>query len=339
MYFSIMKERITIKDIAKALNIHHSTVSRALRNDAKVKENTREIIQSYAKKHGYQINKAALELRGEKSNTLAIIVPNISHYFFSNVVSYITNLVSDEGFVVSIFQTNESVEREKALISTVVQNNYAGVMASLSMETKETEHFELLNKHRIPLVMFDRVGKHSDASKVTIDNQGIMLKALSLLVEKGYKKIAHISGPSYMNVFGDRQLGYKKGIKKYGLSYKKIITISKDFSRLHSVKIASELFDENERPDAIISDSSNLLYGLIKEIRLRDLHIPNDIGFIVFGEYPALEVLQPPITSIIQPVEEIAKMTFDLLKDKIKNLDSISRNIQLMAKIELRESI
>lgn len=335
-----MTNRITIKDIAKALNIHHSTVSRALRNDERVKEETRRMIVEYADAHGYQTNMIALELRGEKRNTIAIVVPNINHLFFSNIVSNITDAASRKGFVVSVFQSNESIEREKDIIDTIIQHNFAGVIASLSMETEDAFHFNKLKEHNIPLIMFDRVSNDINVSKVLINNVEIMQEAVTLLASKGHKRIVHISGPTELNVFGERQRGYKMAVKRLGLDYERIITINKGFSVEHGEQIAKELFDGDKMPNAVISDSSNLIYGLIKVLRKKWLNIPTDVALIAFGENPILEIMQPSITSIVQPDEEIAKTCFELLESKLENNDDIkSESIMLSAKMHIRESV
>ncbi len=335
-----MQERITIKDIARELNIHHSTVSRALRNDPRVKDKTRKTVMDYANEYGYQINMSALELRGEKRKTIAVIVPNISHHFFSNVVSNFTDFASSKGYVVSVFQTNESVEREISIIDTIIQNNFSGVIASISMESKNTDHFKKLTDRNIPLVMYDRVGSIKNVSTVTINNSDIVYEAVNILLNKGYKKIAHISGPEHLNVFNERQLGYKKAMADAGINYHKTVRFNTGFTIEDGMNTAKELLDSDNKPDAIISDSSNSLYGIIKEINKRRLKIPDDLAIIVFGENPSLEVMNPPITSIVQPCKDIADVIFELIESDIENSSSkIRKNITLEAEIIIRDSI
>lgn len=331
--------RITIKDIARDLKIHHSTVSRALRNDAKVKVQTRDRILNYAKEHGYQINVNALKLRGSVRNVIAIIIPNIHHHFFSNVVSLITDLASEQDFIVSVFQTNESHIQEKKIIKTVIQNNVAGVIASISLETESSEQFTLLKKFGIPLVFFDRVCKDIDTSKVVINNSEIVKQAVDLLVSKDHRKIAYITGSKHINVFHQRQLGYLAGIEKNGLSYSKRYEIRESLTAEKGIKAISELFNETKTPDAVISDSNNLTYGVILKLRKMNLNIPKDVGIISFGENLANSVIEPTITSIEQPENEIANEVYNLLIAQIENKDTVvNKEIELSAKLIIRES-
>ncbi len=331
--------RVTIKDIAKALNVHHSTVSRALRNDSRVNPETMKMIVDYAEKHGYQVNMSALHLRGSIRNVLAIIVPNINHQFFSNIISHITNLANQNNYVVSIFQTNESVQQEKEIINTIIQNNIAGVIASVSMETTNGRHFMELKKYKIPLVFFDRVCD-INVPKVIVNNYEIMTDVVELLVKKGYKKIAHVSGTSKLNVYRERQRGYKDALKQHQLGYERIFIADKSFAVEEGKSAATTLFfDLKNKPDAIICDSYNLLLGIIAKMHEMGLKIPTDVGLIGFGENPSMEVIQPNISAVVQPDKEVATKSFELIMKRLTNDNwDISESIMVSAKIIERES-
>jgi LacI family transcriptional regulator len=314
-------KRITIKDIAKALNMHHSTVSRALRGEVAVNEKTRNSVLEYAKTHGYQINMSALHLRGGVKNMIAVLVPNIHHSFFSNIVSVITNLAYQQGYVVSVFQSNENYEQEKEVIKTLIRNNVAGVIASVSMETVDSEHFRKLKNYRIPLVLFDRVCPDVNVSKVTVNNFEVLGEAVDILVRKGYKRIAHISGTDSINVFRDRQAGYLAGIKKHKLDYQRVMVIDTDFTIEEGRRIAQKLFNEGVKPDALICDSHFLTLGVILKINELGLKVPEEIGLAGFGDNPYIDVYNANVISIIQPDDAIARAAFDLIMKKIENSD------------------
>ena len=334
-----IKKRITIKDIAKALGIHHSTVSRALRGNPLVKEETRNRIVDYANKHGYQLNLAALEFRGVTKNKLAIIVPNVNHQFFSNIVSHFTNLASSNGFIVSIFQTNENVILEKEIINNILQYNFSGVITSISMESTNTEHFKKLIDHNIPLVMFDRVCEDLDVSKVVINNSAIVTKSVEALIYRNYKYITHISGPKDFSVFGERQNGYKLAIQKNNLEYENLITLEDGFQNGDAKGILNDLLNQTPRTDAVICDSALFAKELLEEIIIRKIKIPDEIAIIVFSENPMFEVVTPAITTIKQPVEQIAEKVLKLLQNKILNPNSTNVTLQLSAEIKIRDSI
>ncbi len=312
-------KRITIKDIARELNLHHSTVSRALRNDASVREETRIRVNNYAREYGYQINMSALHLRGNKSNTLAVVVPNINHNFFSNIISVFTNLAFQKGYVVSVFQSNESSILEGEIINALIKNNVAGVIASIAMDTSNPAHFELLQKYRIPLVFFDRVCTGIAVPKVTVDNYSALLEVVNMLARKGCKRIAHITGGSKMNVFKDRQRGYLDGLKKNKLEYVRKEEIVSAFNINMGMQLTGRLLSEDPAPDAIICDSHFLALGAIFKIREKGLKMPDDIRLAGFGDNPYVPVTSTEMITVVQPDEAIAEAAFDLLLRKLEN--------------------
>ncbi len=333
-----MTVRVTIKDIARELKIHHSTVSRALRDDKRVKPETKKKIVEYAKDHGYQVNMSALHLRGSIRNVIAIIVPNINHQFFSNIISQITNLANENGYVVSIFQSNENYHQEKDIIDTIIQNNVAGVIASVSMETLNGEHFSELAKYKIPLVFFDRVCD-IDVPKVIVNNYEIVMQAVDLMIRKGYKRIVHVTGTSLLNVFRERQRGYSDAVNLNKLDYHQIYKVEKGFAIDDGKEAAKQLFSKEERPDAILCDSYNLLLGIISYLDEIGVEIPGDVGLVGFGENPSMEVIKPRITAIVQPDAEVAKWTYKILVEKMNNGDeNVNESIMLSSKIVERDS-
>jgi LacI family transcriptional regulator len=314
--------RITIKDITRELNLHHSTVSRALRNDTSVKKETREKVLEYAKSNGYQINLSALQLRGSKKNMIALLVPNINHNFFSNIVSIITNLAYNHGYVVSVFQSNEKYLQEKKIIETLIQNNVAGVIASVSMETIDSEHLKQLQNYKIPLVLFDRICTDINVPKVMVNNFEIVEESVRILIKKGYTRIAHINGTDRSNVFRDRHSGYLSAILKHGLNYIRSIIIDSDFTIEDGKKATEQLFNEKVKPDALVCDSHFLTLGAIFKLKELGLSIPKDVAVVGFSDNPYVEATGSEIISIVQPDEAIATAAFELIMKRIEHVDS-----------------
>jgi LacI family transcriptional regulator len=321
-----MAERITIKDISRQLNIHHSTVSRALRNSSKVKKETKKQIVDYAKKHGYKVNMNALKLRGSVKNVIAVIVPNINHDFFANIISVITDMAYSKGYIVSVFQTNESLELEKKVLDSVIHNNIAGVIASVTMQTTSPDHYEILKKYNIPLVMFDRVIDSMDVPKVETDNYNIVAKIVEDLFLNGRDRIVHISGSDKISVFRNRINGYQYMIKKLGISYNNNYIANNGFTIEEGKLAAKILFSGDSRPNAIICDSHLIMIGFISQLKEMNISVPEDVKIISFGNNPSLSALTPEITYIVQPVTKIAKASFDLITEKIKQPDQTQNN-------------
>ena len=329
--------RLTIKDIAKNLNVHHSTVSRALRFDNRIKEETGNMIRRYANENGYLLNINALKLRGSYRNTIALIVPNINHRFFSNIINYLTDLAYEKNFVISIYQSNESYEHECSFISKIIQQDVAGVIASVSDKTKSGEHFSELIRMKIPLVFFDRVLKDVNTSSVTTNNIDITSSVISGIIKSGRNRIANITGPDHINVFHERNSGYQNTIKKHMLNYFSQISINDEFTPEAGELAARKLFSEEIHPDAILSTSFFLTMGIIKYLNTENIRIPEDVVIAGFGDNLFNTLLHPQIISIEQPEKELAITAFQLLSNQFEFNDDLSKfkheNIQLESKI------
>ena len=310
-------KRITIKDIANALNLHHSTVSRSLRNDQIVNKKTRERVLAYAREHGYQINRSALNLRENKSNVLGMVVPNVNHKFFSNIISEVANQAFESGYILSVFQSNESYNHEKQIVNALIQNNVAGVLASLSMETRDVAHFQQLLNLKIPLVLFDRVTDALNVTCIVSKNKDVVEQAVDVLVKKGYQRIAHITGIAEVNVFADRQAGYISGIEKNDLSYRRTVIVEPQFSVEEGRRNMQMLLQEREKPDALICDSSFLLLGAVSELKRSNMDTLANFGLVGFGCNDIADIVQPKIIDISQPEEKIASSAFEQLMNEI----------------------
>ena len=309
-----MKKRITIKDIAKELNVHHSTVSRALRNNPNINQKTKDLVTKFACENGYLTNMNAIQLRENVNNTIALIVPNINHNFFSNIVSHLTNLAYQKGYIISVFQTNERYIQERTIIDTIIKHNFAGVIASIAKDTVNSDHFLKLNKFGMPLVFFDRVCEDISTPKVLVNNYEIIFSATEFLIHNGFDRIVHVTGTNNINVFRDRQNGYIDALIKNNMNYQNAIVVSEIFTPEIGASIMKNLWSLKEKPNAIISSSIHLTVGFLAQSRLFKLNTPNDFGIITCGSQLSIETQQPSIISIEQPEIEIAEISFELLR-------------------------
>ena len=170
MCFYFGKKHYTIKDIAEELNLHHTTVSRALRNHPDVNEETRAVVLSAARKYNYVPNLFAKSLRSAKSRTIVVMVPVVKNFFFSEVLGVISNLAFEGGFSVMIYQSNEEDEMELRNLTAIMDNRVAGVIASVANVEKNRDKYLQLENLGIPVVLFDRCYPDDSIPRVVIDN-------------------------------------------------------------------------------------------------------------------------------------------------------------------------
>ena len=190
-----MSSPITIKDIAKALNISASTVSRALKNHPDISRETKNAVNELAAKLRYKPNAVALSLKNSRTNTIGVIIPEVVHYFFSSVISGIEDVTYEAGYNVMVCQSNERYEREVINAQALESNRVEGALVSISKETHDFSHLQYLEDNGIPLVFFDRAPEDLDVDRVIIDDCKAAYNATTHLIETGCKRVAHLAAP------------------------------------------------------------------------------------------------------------------------------------------------
>lgn len=311
------RQTTTIKDIAKELGISPSTVSRALKDHFEISQETKEAVKRVAKELNYQPNSLALSLRYSKSNTIGVIVPEIVHFFFSTVISGIEDIAQSRGYNVIITQSNESLEREVMNIQTLFNNRVDGVVVSLSKESYDHSHFEALMQKGLPIVFFDRVAEDLESSKVTVDDFLGGYQATQHLIQQGYKKIAHLAGPSGLDITHDRMEGYKKAHEEAGLAIDEGLIVTDKASNESDAYAA--IFDllKTKNPDGLFASNDLAAMGAIKAAQKYGKNVPIDFGVVGFSNWQFTALTNPSISTIEQPGFEMGQHAAELLLKQI----------------------
>jgi len=202
-----MYEAITIKDIAKALGLSTSTVSRALRGSYEISPETKKLVLEYAEKFNYRPNPIALSLKERKSRSIGVIVSEIANHFFSQAINGIESIAYNRGYHVIITQSHESYEREVVNVKHLSSRSVDGLLMSLSTETTDMSHLIDLHEKGLPVVFFDRVTNEIDTHKVIANNYQGAYDATDHLIKSGYKKIAHITSSEHLSITKERLAG------------------------------------------------------------------------------------------------------------------------------------
>lgn len=332
-------KKITIKDIALILNIHHTTVSRALRDHPDIHPDTKKRVFELAKKLNYYPNAFARNLKTNRTNIIGVIVPEIKHYFFANVISGIEEIAHKEGYALLLSQSNENYEREVINTGALVSNNIAGLIVSISQTTKDDSHFRLLQKYGVHLVFADRILESIDASRVTVEDYQGAYNATEYLIKKGYKNIAHVGGSEGLLISRERYNGYREAIKDNNLVFEEKYTIFSGFQEEDGVKGMEYLLKQEIIPDAVLAVNDPVALGIYEVIKKKGLKIPDDIAVIGFSNNPISAIIDPPLTTVEQPAYEIGKQAAIILFDQIKNKTYKSVNKILKTKLIERNSV
>lgn len=313
-----MKRYITIKDIAQALEIHHTTVSRALRNCKSVKTETNELIWKKANELGYKPNLIAQGFRNNRSNTIGILVPDLQHYLFSKFISDFSNIAHQSGYSVMVFQSSDKFKIEKEIVNILISYRVAGVVCSISKETRTGEHFNSLRERNIPLVFFDRIPEDIQSSQVQIDNFQGAYDAVNLMIKTGKKRIAFISTSSFINVFRDRFKGYKQALADNMMAFNEDYFIEQPSHCMDDGYAgAQKLMQLKDTPDAILAVSDDAAIGAIKYLKKNKIRIPEDVSVVGFDNGPMCVACDPELTVVNQPIPRLTVECFELLMNQI----------------------
>lgn len=333
------KKKATIYEIAKALDIDSSTVSRALQDSARVAQKTRDKVQKKAQELGYRPNLLASNLRQNKSNTIGVVIPRVSRHFFSTTIAGIEEAAFAAGYNVIISQSLEKLKREQKIISNFVSNRVDGVLISISLETNEGAHLEYLQEIGIPLVFFDRHFSGLENSiEVIIDDLKGAYNATKKLIDQGSRKIAHFTGPQMMQIYKNRLNGYRLALEENDLVYDPDLVVCSNLMKEDGFEVMEKLYEMHPDIDGLFSANDEAAFGAIKYLKSKGRSIPQDVAVIGFSNDPLSEVIEPSLTSIDQSGFEMGKIACEVL---IKNIESRSfegQTVILKSRLIERES-
>ena len=337
-----MKET-TLKEIAEALGISITTVSKALKNYPDVSEKTRKAVLALAEELNYTPNSFAVNLRTKESKTIGLIIPEVVHHFFSNVINGIIAEAEKNGYLVIILQSNESLELEKKQVALLVNKRVDGIIMSLSNESNNDFHIKEILRKEIPFVQFDKISKLIPSSKVIINDQKAAMEAVQHLIDKGCKKIAHIRGPENPQNAIDRFIGYKKALEKNGIPYdSKLVYSCKNVTFEEGIEFAKQIVDEHPDVDGIFVITDLVAVGVLAYFNEKGIQVPNQIAVIGFSNWFMSQVITPKLSTVDQPSYEMGVAAFSLLlEEMICRKDGkvfIPRTIELETSIIERDS-
>lgn len=323
-----MKRKVTLKQIARELDVSISTVSKALRNSKEISEDTREKVQAFAKLYHYRPNNIALSLKNRKTKTIGVIIPEIVHHFFSKVISGIELVANERGYNVIIGLTNESFSKEVINMDMLANGSIDGFILSISKETllqQDYHHFSETINQGMPIVMFDRVVNEIACDKVIVDDLKGSKNAVEKLISSGSKNIAIITTKDYVSVGKLRTLGYLAALEEHKIHPKSSLILKVDdevASEDHLELIEKEienLFKNNKKIDAVFAVNELYAMIVIKVARKLDKKIPEDIQVIGFTDGVLSKHARPSLTTVSQHAQEMGKKAAGLLIDNLEN--------------------
>jgi LacI family transcriptional regulator len=313
-----MKE-VTLKQIAENLGISITTVSKALKDYPDVSKTTKALVKEEAKKLRYKPNAFAVNLRTQESKTVGLIIPEVVHHFFSSVINGIIEQAEKKGYLVIILQSNESYKLEKKQVDLLISKRVDGIMISLANKTVDISHLKRVIELEVPIVMFDKISKLLDCSKVIIDDRAAAYKATKHLIESGCKRIAHFRGALLPQNSIDRFLGYKKALQDHGIPFdSSLVYICENVDYEDGIVAAKKLLDDHDDIDGIFAITDLAAIGAIAVFNERGIRVPEDVSIMGFSNWFISSAITPSLSTVDQPGYEMGKKTFKQLYKEMK---------------------
>ncbi len=326
--------RPTINDIAKALNITPSTVSRALAGNTRVSAATRQLIEQKAQELGYERNVLASSLRKGSTDTVGMIVPRVNRQFFSNIISGAEAILNPAGYNLIIAQSHERREDERRAIMAMMRNQVSGIIISHSLETTSDELLQDVLRSGLALVQFDRAFSSVGGASVVNDNFSGAYVATKHLVKSGYKRIGHLAGDAQSNVYVERLNGYKSALSDCGIEIDESIIYADSITRDKGFYYMAQALEH--QCDALYCAGDYAALGVLEYARHNNISIPNDFGVVGTANENFAELLTPSLTTLEQNAfvmgNRVAQAFLDIKNKKVDSEGSFVIPMRLIVR-------
>lgn len=326
-----MKRKVTLKQIAKELDVSISTVSKSLRDSSEISEDTRLKVQAFAKLYNYKPNNIALSLKNQRTKKIGIIIPEIVHHFFATVISGIEQVANENGYTVIVCLSNESFDKEVINMEMLANGSIDGFIISLSKETQfkgDFHHITEVMNQGMPVVMFDRITNEIYCDKVIIDDKQAAYDAVQMLIDKEKKKIALVTTVDYVSVGKLRTDGYTKALLDNDLKFDEDLIIKIEDIENCEIKIGKLI--EDKAIDAILAVNELFAVTIIKMANKMGLKVPEDLSVIAFTDGIISQYSTPTITTVSQNGIKMGQKAAKMLIERVEleNYDDDEEHVE-----------
>lgn len=336
-----MNSGVNLKELAAELKLSPSTVSRALNDSYEISEQTKKKVISMAEKMNYQPNPFARSLRENKSKTIAVVIPERINNFFTQVIDGIEQIMQQHGYHLLVYNTHEDVDREKKIISLLLNGRADAIVMSVSSQTSDFAHLERLHERGVPLIFFDRICSGIPTTKFITNDYESAYEGTKHLLQQGCKKISFLMLSKELSITKERLRGYTDAIKAAGLDPDAAFSLICAQDEEANIELIRVMLDGEDRPDGILASVEKLALATYQAVKRTNLRIPNDLKIISFSNMSIASLLNPPLTTITQPAFTIGEECAKLLIKKLtrpKQPDLLNQVIMVPSKITIRAS-
>jgi len=318
-------KEVTIYDIASKLNISIATVSRGLNDDPVVSKKTRKKIFDLAEELGYRSNHFARNLRQQQTNTIGIIVHELNSNFITSVLAGVEKVTAEAGYDLIIAHSSESYAKEAANAKNLFHKRVDGLIASLSFDTKDLDHFKRFTEKGVPVIFFDRVEQNSDNTVVIIDNYKCGYQATKHLIDQGCKRIAHVTSPLKRNVYAERYRGYRDALFDNGIELDESLVIVNDLSEESAIESAKRIMRKKPLPDGVFITNDFVAAVCMRTFKEYGVAIPEDIAVVGFNNDAIGHLIEPALTTIDYPGKDVGEIAARNLINHLRGVSNLKQ--------------
>ncbi len=331
---------ITIKDLARELGISPSTVSRALSGHPDISELTIKRVTALAEKYNYQPNSIALSLRSSKTKTLGVIIPEISHAFFASIISGIEDRAIEQGYTVMLCHSNESYQREVMDAKALFSHRVDGLLVGVAKTTGNLDHFRPFIQKKLPVIFFDREPVGIEAPCVMVEDEQGAFKAVNHLISQGCRRIIHLAGPGGVSTTENRLKGYLTALDINGLDPDPdlVIPCEGGIDIEEAEDQMTKFIERGKSFDGVFANNDLTAIGAVRALKKAGMAIPGEVAVIGFSDWQLASLIDPPLSSVIQPGYLMGQKAVELFFDNLKNPGAAPRKICLPAEPIIRAS-
>lgn len=330
-------KHITIKDIARELNISVSTVSRALQNHPDISERTKDLVRDCARQLNYKPNIMASNLRTSKNTTIGVVIPELNHHFFSSILDGIEQTANEAGYNILICQTGEDVQKEIRSVQTLIGSRVAGMLVGVSKQTAQLHHLQEVLDNSIPLVLYDRPCPSLPCDQVVSDDYMGAFNAVEYLIQTSKRKVMFMSSSFQLEVSRRRYQGWRDALMRYHIPIHDNMIVECD-TRSGAIIATPRILQSEDRPEAIFCVNDDCAAGVLHAAQIMGVKVPDELSICGFSNAPICRATVPMLTTVQQHGVAIGKRATMRLLKRLAGEDRIPQTEMVPTDLIVRET-
>lgn len=333
----MVKIASTIKDVAKYTGLSIATISKYI-NGGNVLDENRTLIEEAIKTLGFKVNEIARGLKTNKTMTIGVLIPSLENIFFTSIVSNIENILIQNGYSTIICDYKEDEKQERDKMEFLLNKMVDGIIAVPL--TDNGGHIKRVMDKNIPVVLIDRPIKDIGCDVVLVDNLNASYDAVEQLIIKGHKRIGIICGSEDIYTARERLKGYLRVHEDYAMEIDKNLIRFGDYQLQSGYGLLSELLDIKPCPTAVYVTNYEMTLGAIIAINERNIKIPDELSFIGFDNLQMARIVKPPLSIVVQPMQQIGETAANILLKRLKgDMSNFPSMFRLKTEVLIKESV